>query len=72
MQHVAGLEDVHHVHCWCLTQERPLVTLHARIDPQADADQVLQAVNERLQHNFGVSHATVQIEKTGCTAQGAP
>ena len=28
---VEGVEDVHHVHAWSLTQERPMVTLHARI-----------------------------------------
>jgi cobalt-zinc-cadmium efflux system protein len=68
VQHIDGLEDVHHVHCWSLTQERPLVTLHARIAEESDADRILQAVNDRLAHNFGVSHATVQIEKTGCTS----
>lgn len=68
VQHIEGLEDVHHVHCWSLTQERPLVTLHARIAEESDADRILQAVNDRLAHNFGVSHATVQIEKTGCTS----
>lgn len=67
LQHVEGLQDVHHVHCWSLTQERPLVTLHARIEEFADADQMLFAVNQRLAEKFAVDHATVQIERSACT-----
>ena len=26
-----GVEDIHHVHAWSLTQDKPMVTLHARI-----------------------------------------
>jgi cobalt-zinc-cadmium efflux system protein len=69
--HVQGLEDVHHVHIWSLTQERPLVTLHARVMENADPDTVLQAVNRRLLEQFNVDHATVQIERNACTAPSA-
>jgi cobalt-zinc-cadmium efflux system protein len=63
---VKGIEDVHHIHTWSLTQERPLVTLHARINEDANPDELLQAVNKRLEERFKVDHATVQIEKTAC------
>ena len=65
--HIAGLEDVHHVHTWSLTQERPLITLHARIHEDANPDELLQAVNKRLVERFKVDHVTVQIEKGVCT-----
>jgi cobalt-zinc-cadmium efflux system protein len=64
---VDGLEDVHHVHTWSLNQERPLVTLHARIEEGADADVLLQAINRRLMEKFKVDHVTVQVEKSACT-----
>ena len=64
---IDGLEDVHHVHTWSLNQERPLVTLHARIQEDADADALLKAINARLMEKFKVDHATVQIEKGVCT-----
>lgn len=64
---IDGLEDVHHVHTWSLNQERPLVTLHARIQEDADADALLKAINARLMEKFNVDHATVQIEKGVCT-----
>lgn len=63
---IEGIEDVHHVHTWSLTQERPLVTLHARIHENADPDELLQAVGRRLEQRFKVDHATVQIEKMAC------
>ena len=67
LEHIEGLQDVHHIHCWCLTQERPLVTLHAQIEEGADADLLLHAVSQRLADKFAVDHATVQIERSTCT-----
>ena len=64
---IDGLEDVHHVHTWSLNQERPLVTLHARIHEDADADALLKAINARLMEKFRVDHVTVQVEKGVCT-----
>ncbi len=66
IQNVSGLEDVHHIHIWSLTQERHLVTLHVRIQQDADPDALLNAVNTRLVERFHVDHVTVQIEKKPC------
>ncbi|MCB1703651.1 MAG: cation diffusion facilitator family transporter [Halioglobus sp.] len=66
VQHIPAVEDVHHIHIWSLTQERHLVTLHARIQADADADESLNAVTSRLVDRFHVDHATVQIEKKPC------
>ncbi|MGK2742316.1 cation diffusion facilitator family transporter [Tepidicaulis sp. LMO-SS28] len=63
---VEGVEDVHHLHAWSLTQERPMVTLHARICEEADSDTVLKRLNARLADIFSISHATIQIEREPC------
>jgi cobalt-zinc-cadmium efflux system protein len=63
---IPDVEDVHHVHAWSITQERPMVTLHARICDTADADRTVVAIKERLRARFGVSHATVEIERSEC------
>jgi cobalt-zinc-cadmium efflux system protein len=63
---VPGVLDIHHVHVWALTPERPLVTLHARIEEDADHDEVLKEVQGRLADRFGLRHATVQVERSGC------
>ncbi len=63
---VDGVDDIHHVHAWSITQERPMVTLHARICETADADATVVAIKSRLRARFGVAHATVEIERHEC------
>ncbi|MGH6945054.1 MAG: cation diffusion facilitator family transporter, partial [Geminicoccaceae bacterium] len=58
--------DVHHVHAWLLTTERPLMTLHANVREGADYHAVLLAIRRFLEDRFGIGHATVQIEPAGC------
>lgn len=68
--HVAGVIDIHHVHAWSITDERPMVTLHARIDCDVEPDAVVVAIKRRLQSQFGISHATVEIELSDCADHG--
>jgi cobalt-zinc-cadmium efflux system protein len=63
---VPAVENVHHVHAWMLTSERPLMTLHAEVDRGADHQQTLLAITGFLRDRFGIGHATVQIEPAGC------
>ncbi|MDP2618706.1 MAG: cation diffusion facilitator family transporter [Hyphomicrobiales bacterium] len=64
--HVPGVEEVHHIHIWSLSQEGVMATLHARIAETADGDEVLDAICDRLDAEFGIGHATIQIEREGC------
>ncbi len=64
---VPAVEDVHHVHAWMLTSERPLLTMHASVRAGADHDEVLRAIQEVLRREHGIDHATIQIEPAGCT-----
>ncbi len=66
MAHVAGVEDIHHMHAWSLTATRNVITLHARICENASGDNILAAIQERLAHEFGIGHATIQIETRTC------
>ena len=63
---VPGLLDIHHVHLWALTPERPLMTLHARIADDADHDAVRERVQTVLTERFGLNHATIQTERGAC------
>jgi cobalt-zinc-cadmium efflux system protein len=63
---IPEVEDVHHVHAWSITQERPMVTLHARLCEQGNADAAIHAIKTRLRERFGVAHATVEIELVHC------
>jgi cobalt-zinc-cadmium efflux system protein len=61
-----AIRDIHHVHCWMLTSERPLITLHAEIAPDADPQQALAAIRGVLHDRFGIDHATIQLETAAC------
>jgi cobalt-zinc-cadmium efflux system protein len=63
---VPGVLDVHHVHAWMLTAERPMVTLHVRLAPATDHAKALAAIKSRLKQRFGIGHSTVQIESAEC------
>src|SRR5580693_7812690 len=63
---VPGIKGVHHIHAWSLTGETAMLTLHATLQDGADRRTALTAVMQRLHEQFGVDHATVQIEEGGC------
>jgi len=69
MASVPGLDDVHHVHVWSLTQSRPMITLHARIAEARDSDRINVAVKSHLREHFRIGHATVEIEIKDCAAR---
>lgn len=71
VSHIPGVEDVHHVHAWSLSQERSLLTLHARIAGDAHHDSVITAIRDRLMERFEIDHVTVQIELESCTDKPA-
>ncbi|HJZ32452.1 MAG TPA: cation diffusion facilitator family transporter [Hyphomicrobiaceae bacterium] len=66
---VPGVENVHHVHAWSLTEARPMVTLHARIGDDTQAYRIVAAIKQRLKLRYGVVHATIEIECEHCADQ---
>lgn len=63
---VPGLVDIHHIHVWSLTPERPLITLHARIAETAHHDEVLHRLQHELAGHYRIEHSTIQIERSYC------
>jgi len=63
---IPELEDVHHIHAWSLTPERPLLTLHAQVGESADPQATLLRIKQVLSQRFGIDHSTVQIERGPC------
>jgi cobalt-zinc-cadmium efflux system protein len=63
-----GVGDVHHVHVWELSGGSAMATLHARVDAGVDPDVAITAVQKVLRERFGIIHATVQFEATGCAS----
>ena len=63
---VAHVRDVHHMHVWSLDGSRNMATLHARLDPGADAHLAVAAIKRRLASTHGIGHATVEPEHDRC------
>jgi len=61
--HVPGVIEIHHVHVWSMTGERPTITLHACLSPGAQGYGVPKLIHERLRERLQVEHTTVQIEE---------
>ena len=59
---VAGVREVHDLHLWTLTSGMNVATAHLVADAGADAGDVLVAAQATLRTQFGVEHATLQIE----------
>ncbi len=61
--HVPGVIEVHHVHVWSMTGERPTVTLHACVAAGVVGQGTPKLIHERLRERLHVEHTTVQIEE---------
>jgi len=66
MSYLPAVQEVHHIHAWSLTQDQPLVTLHVRCALEADRDTLVIAVSQRLRLQFGITHATIQVDHEVC------
>ena len=58
--------DVHHVHAWSISQERPMVTLHASIAASTDSAVAVREIKRVLAAEFRITHATIEIEFDAC------
>jgi len=57
-----GVSDVHDLHVWTLASEQYACSVHVVVAEDADRDAVLERCRHVLGEEFGVGHATVQVE----------
>ncbi len=63
---VPAVQDIHHIHVWSLTPERPLLTMHATVDESTDPSLILRELKAVLTKHFGIHHSTIQLETGHC------
>ncbi|WP_338538790.1 cation diffusion facilitator family transporter [Janibacter terrae] len=66
---VPGVSNVHDLHVWTLTSGMNVATAHLVTPEDADAHAVLDEARTVMRSQFGVEHATLQVEPdthTGC------
>jgi cobalt-zinc-cadmium efflux system protein len=60
------VRDVHHIHAWTLSSDRPVLTLHVRLAEGTEPRAALRAIKLRLHARFGFDHSTVQVDYGDC------
>jgi cobalt-zinc-cadmium efflux system protein len=65
---VKGVLDVHDLHVWMVGPGVIACSCHILVAEQSvrEGQQVLRAVVHDIEHHFGITHTTVQVEVEGC------
>ncbi len=64
---VPGVQSLHDLHVWALSSGKVSLTVHVVVADGMDAEAtVLPPLRERLAREFGITHITVQAERTPC------
>lgn len=62
-----GVSGVHDLHVWVLASKQPVMTAHVVVaDAAIDLDALRRQMAEKLEHDFGIHHATLQLERAAC------
>ncbi len=69
---VQGVRGVHDLHIWSITHSLRTLSAHILTDdvPISEGIKIQAAVSEVLDHTYGISHATLQLECEGCVQTG--
>ncbi|WP_018685639.1 cation diffusion facilitator family transporter [Actinokineospora enzanensis] len=59
---VTGVAEVHDLHVWTLTSGMEVASAHLTMAERADQGAVLDAARELLSSDYGIEHATLQVE----------
>jgi cobalt-zinc-cadmium efflux system protein len=69
---VSGVAEVHDLHVWSLGSKEPILTAHIIQQSESDnADDVRASVSARLNEQFEIRKATLQVEKSSQCSQSA-
>lgn len=69
---IPGVIDVHDLHVWTLTSGTDMATVHLRVAPGAHEPTVLSGACAIFREDFGIDHATVQVEGESYSAVHEP
>ncbi|MEV5507980.1 cation diffusion facilitator family transporter [Streptomyces orinoci] len=58
----AGVVEVHDLHIWEITSGEPVLSAHVLVEPGGDCHAVRQAVQDTLRREYGITHATLQVD----------
>jgi cobalt-zinc-cadmium efflux system protein len=62
LESIPTVVDIHDLHVWTLTSEMDVASVHLMTENDADPHPVLDTARAVLRDDFGISHATLQVE----------
>lgn len=66
---VPGVCEIHHVHIWGLTPQELMLTMHMSITDDASQSEVICDAKRFLKNEYGIGHATIEVDVDGCSDQ---
>lgn len=69
---IDGVLDVHHLNIWAVCSHIFALSAHVEIGPAYDGlrSQLLHAIEHKLQHDFHITHTTIQFDCSTCVNGG--
>jgi cobalt-zinc-cadmium efflux system protein len=71
LENIPGIKNIHHVHVWRLGEHDIHFEAHIDVDdmPVSRTTSLCNIVEERLKHNHGITHITLQFETGKCDSK---
>jgi cobalt-zinc-cadmium efflux system protein len=64
---VGGVDEIHHVHLWGLTPQQLILTMHLSLSGGVETQsKVIRDVKAFLKKEYGIGHATIEVDIDGC------
>nr|MBN2277755.1 cation transporter [candidate division Zixibacteria bacterium] len=62
--------SLHDLHIWSLSSRDVALSCHIRLEDSRynDSPRIIREINQRLHHDFGIGHATIQPERDDCSS----
>lgn len=71
LENIPGIKNIHHVHVWRLGEHDIHFEAHIDVDdmPVSRTTSLCNIVEEKLKHNHGITHITLQFETDKCDSK---
>jgi len=71
IRRVAGVHDVHHLHCWAICSHISALSAHIDVEPEFRLRQgeIVGKLETMLARDFNISHCTLQVECSRCLSE---
>jgi cobalt-zinc-cadmium efflux system protein len=65
MAHADQVVEVHDLHIWQITSGQAALSAHVLVVPGGDCHRVRRVLQRQLREDYGITHATLQVEHLG-------